>query len=247
MLCTFGAIVSADWIEPYNANSRNTLYMQKLYVNEITSADNGYASVARDEWTNLAAKSSQTYVSAVPIVVLASTLNSGTTLWASLALQNDVPRTVGVQWCVTFATNAFIAPITVTGYDARYQAISEVIVATCSVMTYGNYAFNKITSVLIGQCTHYGLGGSDGGGNSPELGWDGTGKMGLFIGTGDKIGLLKDVDSSTDVKVALVNTGGVIADEVAALTINATYDTWTLTDVPDGADDYTLIYTPVFP
>lgn len=190
--------------------------------------DNGILAKC-DSWDNLPAKSS---VCIVSVTISTNTLDGKTSAYAQgyVTQPANVPRNIGVMF--DNGTDGDLAcNITITGKDARGNTISEVIVATTNAMTYGNYAFSRVTGFTIGAALTGSVGSAE--------------TLRFNIGDSDKIGLLGDIRTSDDFYKAVVQTATTCVDETSSVTISATYDTWTHSDVPDAADDYWIFYVPM--
>lgn len=185
-----------------------------------------------DSWDAIPAKSSWT----VTAMISTGTLQSGTSTFAARYFTlSPVPRDLGVSFDLIYATNVVYANVTLSGIDSTGQFREEVVVSTNGSITYSNFAWNTCT-VAVGpisfpaSSTDIQEGKTTHGTNLP-----------FNVGYGDKIGLSKEICQSTDVYKCSVRTNTTWADETTDFTISADYNTWTLSDVPDAADDY-LIY-----
>lgn len=178
-----------------------------------------------DTWDNLEIKSTTTLAGAAGITISTGPLNTITTDFAETQFtQTLFPRNVAVS--VDKATVNLNITCVITGLDARGNSVTETLTITSStVVYYGRRAFSKITAMSLDS-------------TSTNASTD----LKINVGTGDWIGLLGDIDATTDVYKAVVQTSTTKADETTSVTVDATYDTWTHSDVPDGEDDYYIYY-----
>lgn len=183
-----------------------------------------------DSWTNLPVKSS---ISVRSVLIATNTLVSGASTWAeTLHTQMDVPRNIGVsidenEEGLFSSSNSITFTCAITGEDARKNTITETVTSSATI-NYSNNAFSKITGTVWTITSP----ASDLGTNSDLA------NIRYNIGTGDKIGFMGDIDSTSEFYKCTV----AYVDETGSVTANAQYDTWTHSDVPDGSDDYIIYY-----
>jgi len=178
-----------------------------------------------DEYIDLVAKGSTTITGIAGIAVSTHTLLNVTSTWAQTVHTQigTAPRNL----IATFdaAADASTGTCVVTGLDARGNEISETLVVWERVSTanYGVKAFSIITQTVWTLTL------------APS---ETSATLTCQLGTGDLMGLMGDVMLTTHFYKGTVDA----TDETSSFTINATYDTWTHSDIPDGADDYILFY-----
>lgn len=116
--------------------------------------------------------------------------------------------------CITFGAGWDGGNITVVGTNQFNQAVSETFVVSLGAVVVGTKIFKTVTSATF-------TAGTAGGTKTAS------------IGSGDKLGITANVIGAFG-KLDLAGVG-------EAVTIDATYDAFTPTTVPDGAVDYTLL------
>lgn len=211
-----------------------TANWKKLYL-----ADNGIITstgiVRHNElFLDLPAKS-QSAVLAAAAVSTTTLATGGTTYGPVDFLQPSVPRNIVIL--ATAASLVGQSTIAITGVNHCFvQGINSVGVSTREYVTLvsttdaavgrGNVAWAYISSVTITGVTFNGL---------PEP------TLKIFIGTSDKIGLVNDLENTSD--VYHLNEGG---NAISSATISAVYNTTTFTTTPNGALDYVVRYIQKF-
>lgn len=179
-----------------------------------------------DIWTDLAAKSTAYYF--YHIAVDTATAVGGIYYIRGSEFKNqcaDSPR--NMQIFVDSDTAAGAAPIlsaAIQGRDGRGNIVTETIAAisttTASVGVRGYWTIYGASITIVAPACRI---------------------LALAIGTGDVISLQGDIDETNDVNV-MVKGAVYYKAEDGLVTVNAANDTWTHSDVPDGADDYVVIY-----
>lgn len=228
----------------------STYQFNDLYIDGVANIDDLQADAATitdpiisnlvmkyDTWVDLAVKSS---ISVCNIAITTATLDGATS--AQLVSAHTqmgggvVPRNIAVS--VDFyqehvSTSWIRLSCVLAGYDARGNAISETVLSSQAV----HYSLNAFSYVETSTWEFLATAG--------DWGVAGLGAnyvtVNLNLGTGDKIALLGNINGTTrgtDIMWATVDA----ADEFGSFTFNATYDTWTHSDVPDGSDDFGLGY-----
>lgn len=212
---------------PPRAYLSNEVYLHSSYEYPGVNVSSPIVKlIARtDEHIDLIAKTTTTWLGDGGISVTTHTLLNVTSTFAETVHTQfgAAPRNL----IATFDGGAMQSTGTclVTGLDARGNEITETLVVWDFVNAdnYGVKAFSKITSSVWTLTVS-------------TIGSDTS----LFcqLGTGDVIGLRGDIGLTTHFYKGTVD----VVDETGSFTVNAIYDTWTHSDVPDASDDYILYY-----
>jgi hypothetical protein len=177
-----------------------------------------------DSWDNILAKSTFSISGIAGIVITTATCVSD----KYYIRPADITQVAGVprNLMFNFATAGSTATAITEGLDARGNRISQShTICGRTLAVAGDYAFSLIYGSTL----------------TITKGIDAS--ITLFIGDSDKIGLMGDIDATTDVYSVKTRTSTATwADETSSVTVDATYDTWTHSDVPDAADDYLVFY-----
>ena len=147
-------------------------------------------------------------------------LSAGLPITFTLTLQPDVPRTLSGHFVAHANITAYT--ITVTGINSRGDAVNEVLTDADGWDWETNWAYAKITSIIMSARTGGGVGDT------------------MDIGITDVLGLSNNVNLAADVyKIKKNNTD----EAVVAGDVNVTYDTYDMaTAVIGAADDFTIWY-----
>ncbi len=211
----------------------NTTYKWNAVMDDVTAdhltintdIDIPDLTLERDSWDNLVAKSS--YVVAVVNIATATVKNSSGYVMVSGDFNQigDAPRNIYFDFSSCAASSA---TVTYCGLDNLGEPFSSTqIIGNITDANTNDIAVSVVYGATITFNTGYAQ----------------DADVIICVGTGDKIGFLHDIDSSSSVRSAKVQTSTTWAGEVGSLTINATYNTWLHSDVPDAADDYRIMYT----
>jgi len=198
--------------------------------NVITKIDGEYL------YQNLAAKTTYSFLAA-GVAVTTSTLVAMTTGfdWSGFTQVGNVARNLccyldidpaNDETAVT-STHTMTLTWTLTGKGMYGQSLSESLQTVgFGKVALSSQAYASITNIFVTLVSAPSDFGNDADLDSVKL----------LVGNGDLIGLSGDIDAAADLFKGTVN--GV--DETSDFTANATYDTWTHSDVPDGSDDFVV-------
>jgi len=175
-----------------------------------------------DTWDNLPAKSSCSITGGSNIVITTATCvaNKYYLVFTDLTQPAFCARSLRVQLDGATASSATIV---IEGLDARGNRITETGTIHSEIFE-TRYCFSVVYGSTI----------------SITVGGDAT--LALSFGNGDYIGLLGDISATSKLYKAVVQTSTTKVDETSSVTADATYDKWTHSDVPDGADDFYIFY-----
>lgn len=166
------------------------------------------------------------------VLTLATLVTAGTTYIASDLIQSTVPRNVIIFASVSVsALSQTSATLTATCYIRGLDALGRstytyqtVVTTNNAAVGVGNIAWSYISSMTITATS------------SGTVVIDGN-KVDIQIGTGEKIGLVNDLDSTTD--IYHVNEAGTVT---TTYTANSTYNTIDFVTDGNSSRDYDVRY-----
>lgn len=188
-----------------------------VFIEEDLNLSGGLQGlVIHEEWAAPVAADSDVIKT---VEISTGTLVNETSSWAETYMTCFAPpRTIGASIDEANAypesllgtTNYMYGTVTLTGYDAKYEAISEVVIATAGIVTYSLNAFSRITSAVwtLTDCN-----------NSKD---EELALVKCNLGTGVKLGLCRDVRAVSDVFLIDENGTGI---RPTSSHIDVTYDT----------------------
>lgn len=174
-----------------------------------------------DTWDNLPAKSSVAVIASEVYIATATLAGDIKTInLASFTQPAFAPRSIRLQFDGGTSSSATVV---LRGKNARGKDITESGIISSEIFESLN-AWAYISTMTI----------------TVTVGGDAT--LDLAIGNGDRIGFLGDLGAGGDYYKGVVQTSTTKADETTSFSVDTTYDVWTHSDVPDGADDYYVFY-----
>jgi hypothetical protein len=180
------------------------------------------------EWNNPSVSTTVVYLN---VKVATTTLISGGSTYSNVVQPTGSPALSNVGRCISAAFNfdvgngthtAMAGTLTITGISSRGNLVSEVVTLS-SGMAFSNYGYVTINSLVVVMTSCAG-----------ELAQT---TVNVFVGYGDKIGLINDVINSAD--VYKVTEAGV---NTTTYVVDPTYDTIDFVTNPDNTSDYQVYY-----